>query len=298
MPRDIKSNKSTDNEAVTGTSPRDPDASFSVHEFYYNKLDQVRHDYHDLRAKQNILEGKLIDSEEKIKNQEDEIQGLRDQLREAMAKIVSIESWKNEKEASDITLKNENKKLKEDNELSQQAIDYMEMSQRRPYLVINNLPEEASKKDEELFMDLARNKLELGDSININDIASVSRLKGNYRNAVNRTSTSKPNAMLMKFQNEKERNLIFSNKKKLKGSGKVINEFLTPRRSALLKECYDTIPGTFSERSIWTHNGRILVRKNGSDNTTYEIKCTDNIKTFLAKHNLTARGASSDERQV
>ena len=134
MPRDIKSNKSTDNEAVTGTSPRDPDASFSVHEFYYNKLDQVRHDYHDLRAKQNILEGKLKDSDEKIKNQEDEIQGLRDQLREAMAKIVSIESWKNEKEASDTTLKNENKKLKEDNELSLQAIDDMEMSQRRPIL--------------------------------------------------------------------------------------------------------------------------------------------------------------------
>ena len=104
--------------------------------------------------------------------------------------------------------------------------------------------------------------------------------------------------MLIKFQNEKARNLIFSNKKKLKGSGKVINEFLTPRRSALLKECYDTIPGTFSERSIWTHNGKILVRKNGSDNTTHEIKCTDNIQTFLAKHNLTARGASSDERQV
>merc|ERR1712240_143814 len=91
----------------------------------------------------------------------------------------------------------------------------MEMSQRRPYLVINNLPEEASKNDEELFMDLARNKLQLGDSININDIASVSRLKGNYRNAVNRTATSKPNAMLIKVQNEKARNLIFSNKKKL-----------------------------------------------------------------------------------
>ena len=51
--------------------------------------------------------GKLINSEVKIKNLEDENQELRDQLREAMAKIVIIESWKNEKEASDTILKNE-----------------------------------------------------------------------------------------------------------------------------------------------------------------------------------------------
>ena len=95
--------------------------------------------------------------------------------------------------------------------------------------------------------------------------------------------------MLIKFQNEKARSLIFSNKKKLKGSGKIINEFLTPRRSALLKECYDLVPGTFKDRSIWTHNGRILIRKCGDGYATCEIKCKDDIMLFLAKHNLTAR---------
>ena len=80
----------------------------------------------------------------------------------------------------------------------------------------------------------------------------------------------------------KEREIgCFSIRKKLKGSGKVITEFLTPKRSALLKECYDKIPGTFSERSIWTHFGKILVKKAGNTSTTYEIKSSNDIQKFL-----------------
>ena len=54
--------------------------------------------------------------------------------------------------------------------------------------------------------------------------------------------------------------MVFTNKKKLKGSGIVISELLTKKRSALLKRCIEKLPGDRTERSIWTDNGKILVK--------------------------------------
>ena len=42
-------------------------------------------------------------------------------------------------------------------------------------------------------------------------------------------------------------------------------------------------------RSIWTHYGKVLVRKCGQSNKTFEIKCSSDIGKFLTEHNLTAR---------
>ena len=78
--------------------------------------------------------------------------------------------------------------------------------------------------------------------------------------------------MVIRFENERARNRVFANRKHLKGTGKVISEFLTPKRSALLKECHDHIPGTFSMRSIWTHHGKIFVKKVGDNTIISEIK--------------------------
>ena len=103
--------------------------------------------------------------------------------------------------------------------------------------------------------------------------------------------------MIIKFQNEKARDRVFKNKKQLKGSGKVITEFLTKRKAELLKKCYDMIPGRFSERSIWTHYGKILVKKAGDRTTTYEIKSINDIERFLKNHNLVPRDSSQEASQ-
>ena len=41
--------------------------------------------------------------------------------------------------------------------------------------------------------------------------------------------------------------------------------------------------------NIWTHYGKVLMRKCGQSNKTFEIKCSNDIARFLAEHNLTAR---------
>ena len=51
--------------------------------------------------------------------------------------------------------------------------------------------------------------------------------------------------------------MVFRKKKALKNSGITITEFLTPTCSALLKKCSEQIK---VNKSIWTDNGRILVK--------------------------------------
>ena len=183
--------------------------------------------------------------------------------------------------------------LKQKVETLENIAEDAETSQRSAYLVVSNLPEQTSKSDEEIFIELCNNHLELPENITKNDIANVSRIKGNNNN--NNTSnnnagrSNKPKLMVIKFQNEKARNIVFSNKKKLKGTSKVISEFLTRKKSDLLKKCYDKIPGSFTERSIWTHFGKILVRKAGSDTKTFEIKSDIDIDKFLHAHGMSAR---------
>ena len=79
---------------------------------------------------------------------------------------------------------------------------------------------------------------------------------------------------------EAKNDMVFKNKKNLKGSGIVISELLTPARSILLKKCYEHIKGTHQERSIWTDNGRILVKKAGNTNIV-NITNEKDLETFV-----------------
>ena len=131
----------------------------------------------------------------------------------------------------------ENEKLKEKIETLENIAEDAETSQRASYLVISNLKEDSSKTDEQVFIDLCNSSLELPESITKQDIANVSRMKGNNNTSNNDTGRSaRPKLMVIKFQNEKIRNSVYSHKKKLKGSGKVISEFLTRKKSALQKK--------------------------------------------------------------
>ena len=184
------------------------------------------------------------------------------------------------------SLENVNQMLRKQIETSNDNIDDMDSTLRRPCLVVSNIPENTTKSDEDQFIELCNEKLSLQEQITKQDIANASRLK---RKGRTETRSSKPAALVIRFQNEKARDRVFSNKSKLKGSGKVISEFLTPRKSALLKECHEKIPGSFRERSIWTHFGKVLVKKHGDSTKTFEIKCSNDITKFLTEHNLTAR---------
>ena len=139
-------------------------------------------------------------------------------------------------------------------EIATNYIDEMEQYSRRSCLVVSNLTPVPDKTDEELFVELCRNKM---GNLNVTQdhISKTHRLP-----RPNSFESTKPPALVVKFAKEKQRDSVFKNKRNLKGSTVVISEMLTKRRSALLKNCLERIPGSRDTRSIWTDNGRILVK--------------------------------------
>ena len=132
---------------------------------------------------------------------------------------------------------------------------------------------------------MCKHKLNLDvDSMNMikSNISKLHRL-GKPSNENGNDSSRKVRPMLVKFTDDRYRDIVFKQKKKLANSGTVMTELLTPKRSALLKKCYDKITGTKTERSIWTDGGRILVKKTGSE--IVHIAKESDIETFLQKHN-------------
>ena len=96
------------------------------------------------------------------------------------------------------------------------------------------------------------------------------------------SDTGKPRPLVVRFTDHKYRDIVYKKKKALKNSGIVITEYLTKKRSKLLKLCFDKVPGSNTERSIWTDNGRILVKLTGKD--IVHIKDLNDLNTFIQEH--------------
>ena len=136
-------------------------------------------------------------------------------------------------------------------------IDELEQNKRNTHLVINNLRPD-SGTDVDAFINLCKDKIKLESSVT--DIIKENIVKVNRifpKNPSASPDPSKPKPLLVKFANERFKEMVFRKKKALKDSGITITEFLTPTRSALLKKCSEQIK---ANKSIWTDNGRILVK--------------------------------------
>ena len=148
---------------------------------------------------------------------------------------------------------------------------------------INNIAYNTAPNDEEAFIKVCTDKLHLdatqSDIIKSN-IVNVQRIRESLAKRNTTTpSNTKPRPLLVKFNSEKVKNMIFRKKSKLKGTGIVITEFLTPTRSQLLKKCFEKIPG---EKSIWTDNGRILVKLHGQEDISHIANDLE-LDNFLEK---------------
>ena len=178
-----------------------------------------------------------------------------------------------------------NQELTDQLEKANANIDEIEQSSRRPCIIVNNLPKENGRSEYDSFINMCEGKVKLGtDEMSVirNKITKIYRLGKLQNENDNDASNRKPRPLLVRSVDDNIRNLVFKQKKQLKGTGIVISEYLTPTRSALLKKCYEKIPGSVTQRSIWTDNGRILVKKTGGNivNITKEL----DITTFLSNN--------------
>ena len=162
---------------------------------------------------------------------------------------------------------------------SNDDIDEVEQYVRRSCLVINNLPSEQNKTDEQVFIKMCEEKFRNKFEVTTDMISKIHRVP---RPTHSQVDHSRPNAMVVKFNKDRHRDMIFKNKRLMKGSGITVTELLTSKRSALLKQCIDKIPGG-PNRAVWTDNGRIFAKytKDSNQSHSLQIKTASDIDRFI-----------------
>ncbi|CAL4062891.1 unnamed protein product [Meganyctiphanes norvegica] len=215
----------------------------SVKEATGIQISSLEKDVYSLHSRIDALEGKKSELEKKLSNSDTKVAVLENQLGKALEEIDELETYI-----------------------------------RRPCLIVNNLSPEHGKTDEDLFVKLCNDKM-----ININMSAEkISKIHRLHRSNNSETDQSKPLALVVKFAKDRYRDEVFKNKKSLKGTRIVISELLTKRRSALLKKCVDKFPGDRTMRSIWTDNGKILVKC--GEGRALQVKSENDIDQIIQEN--------------
>lgn len=95
-----------------------------------------------------------------------------------------------------------------------------------------------------------------------------------FRIGVKEHNASKPRPVLVKFPSTAQRNQVFFNKKKLKGSKLVIVEDLTKVRHDLLQSVREKV----ETQNVWTRDGRIYIKL---QNKKHCIRNNDELVALL-----------------
>lgn len=140
--------------------------------------------------------------------------------------------------------------LKIQNEELKNQLNIIDQQQRRKNIRLIGLEEE---KDEDLFTSVRETlskKLELEQS----DIQvdCCYRIKNNSK----RNDPNSPGPVVVHFSTVRSRDIVFCNKRKLKGSRLTIAEDLSRHNYNLLKKCMSTV----GKHNAWSINGRVYAK--------------------------------------
>ncbi|CAG9823999.1 unnamed protein product [Phaedon cochleariae] len=155
------------------------------------------------------------------------------------------------------SLKSEIKELKKENVTVLKRYDYLEQETKMSNLRLFNLEESESGNTKNEVIKLLNSKMQL--QLKENDISVCTRVGKNTAN------NEKPRGIFMKLSNPSIQQMIYKNKKLLKGTGVVMKEDLTIHRLNLMKKAIEKT----SIRSVWTFSGNIYATKN---NQKFSIK--------------------------
>lgn len=143
-----------------------------------------------------------------------------------------------ESKISDIQIENEDLRCK---------IDYLEQNEKSCSLRLYGMNEDNNINLKHEVEDIFSSKL--GHDVKIIEC---------YRAGKRQNSQKKPRVIIMKFENTFHRNLVFSAKKKLKGTKLVLMEDLTKARYNLMMYAKDKI----GQKNVWSTGGNIYTMVN------------------------------------
>ena len=130
---------------------------------------------------------------------------------------------------------------------------------------------EEGQKSTALAMDILKNKMRM--NINEEDVKMAHRV-GKFR-------SDKKRAIIVRFASRKKKDLVMTEKKKLKGSGILICEDLTKTNASW----FFKVKKTEGVLNAWTKNGETLVRNTKTNEILKITKDFDlgKLKTLLSK---------------
>ena len=171
------------------------------------------------------------------------------------------------------------KTLETDLDNARYDADDIQVCVNKPFLVVNGF-KPTNKSDEEAFAEFCNDKMsDINLTMNKNNIAKLVRIK--HSRAFSNSDSNKPETMIVKFHDEKLRDILFRNKRKLAKSGTTFTELLPLRRKQLLNKCISELPT--ENRSIWTDGGKVLVAYDRGSNNITHIKCSNDIEQLKEK---------------
>ena len=158
-----------------------------------------------------------------------------------------------EKEKIVDSLKQEFNGLKERVQSLEKVSDDHEQYSRRNCSLIHGIEEDKDEFTDDVVVNKLQDKLEL--EISKNNIDRSHR--------IGKPSPREKRPIIVKIIRYNDRYKAYSNKRRLKDSGIVVTESLTAYRIGQLNKARDE----HGFRNVWTHDGKILFKKNGSNNT-------------------------------
>lgn len=153
------------------------------------------------------------------------------------------------------------------------CVDRQEQYSRRNCLLLHGIPEKQGEDTDALVLEEAQNILSRQD-ITIRDIDRSHRV-GPRRTSAEVTKAGKPSQrpIIVKFTNYRAREMLFKNKKNLKGSGHILTESLTKTRMTWLRKVREAL----GVSRVWTADGRI---KYVMGEKIYQIDSTADMTRF------------------
>ena len=133
--------------------------------------------------------------------------------------------------------------------------DNQERYSRSNCLLVHGLSKTTLENTDDLVITLFKNDMDI--EIFSGDIDRSHRI------GKEKDDPNKARPVIVKFTKYNDRDKIFRNKKRLKGKKMSITESLTGLRMSKLKVARDE----FGFRNVWSTDGRILYKEEGSDQT-------------------------------
>ncbi|KAK5638766.1 hypothetical protein RI129_013061 [Pyrocoelia pectoralis] len=161
-------------------------------------------------------------------------------------------------------LKAVEEKLSEENKVLRDKIDSLQQYSRRNNVRFFGVSEEKNEVVEEKVIKILEEKMNI--KVASNDIERIHR--------VGQAVPNKPRPVIIKFSNYKTRQTVLRNRRRLKGTGLLLQEDLTIDRLNMLK----TAQQKWGLRNVWTQDGMIITIQN---NRKLFIRSYDDLQKYI-----------------